>query len=160
KARSVNMKRRMRESSLASTFEPSAKIDDDRFDEVSSAIDEELNCLPDMYRAAIVLRDLEGKSGKEAAAQLQIPAGTLATRLVRARAMLAKRLARRGLAVPSAVVVGLMLRDRARATMPESIVAGTIRALHLTGLGHSMTAAGISMTVAALAEGVVKTMLY
>src|SRR5262249_27358870 len=62
-------------------------------------LDQELRRLPGKYRAAIVLCDLEGKTRKDVAQQLGVPEGTLSGWLTRGRSMLAKRLARRGLAV-------------------------------------------------------------
>jgi RNA polymerase sigma-70 factor, ECF subfamily len=59
----------------------------------------ELDCLPEKYRVLIVLCDLESKTRKEVARQLDIPEGTVAGRLARARAMLAERSSRRGLTV-------------------------------------------------------------
>jgi DNA-directed RNA polymerase specialized sigma24 family protein len=47
----------------------------------------------------IVLSDLEGMTRKEVARQLGWPEGTVASRLARGRARLAKRLARHGPAV-------------------------------------------------------------
>jgi len=64
------------------------------------ALDQELARLPEMYRVAVLLCDLEGRTGKEAARLLSLPEGTLSTRLRTGRRMLADRLARRGLAVP------------------------------------------------------------
>src|SRR5262245_21496171 len=55
-------------------------------------LDQELNSLPDKHRAVIVLCDLEAKTRREAARQLGVAEGTVASRLVRARALLAKRL--------------------------------------------------------------------
>ena len=46
-------------------------------------LDQELSRLPDRYRAVIVLCGLEGKTRKEAARQLGLPEGTVASRLVR-----------------------------------------------------------------------------
>ena len=48
------------------------------------------------HRYDTILCDLEGMTRTEAARQLAIPEGSVASRLARARAMLAKRLARRG----------------------------------------------------------------
>ena len=63
-------------------------------------IDQELNGLPESYRLPILLCDLGGKTIKEATHQLGWPQGTLAGRLARGRKLLAKRLARRGWALP------------------------------------------------------------
>ena len=46
--------------------------------------------MPDKYRIAILLCDLEGHKGKDVARQLKIPEGTLASRLRTGRVMLAK----------------------------------------------------------------------
>jgi DNA-directed RNA polymerase specialized sigma24 family protein len=66
--------------------------------ELRAAIDRELNRLADIYRLPILLCDLEGKSIKTVAQHLNWPQGTVAGRLARGRQMLAKRLARHGLA--------------------------------------------------------------
>jgi RNA polymerase sigma factor (sigma-70 family) len=66
--------------------------------EVGPAVDEEVNRLPSRYRVPVVLHYLEGRSHEEVARQLGCPAGTVATRLSRARDLLRRRLTRRGLA--------------------------------------------------------------
>jgi RNA polymerase sigma-70 factor (ECF subfamily) len=48
--------------------------------------------LPPGYRAAVGLCDLEGRSYEEAAALLDVPVGTVRSRLHRARALLARKL--------------------------------------------------------------------
>src|SRR5579885_568492 len=61
-------------------------------------IQEEVNRLPERYRAPIVLCYLEGRTHEEAAGQLGIPVGTVKIRLSRGRERLRGRLIRRGLA--------------------------------------------------------------
>ncbi|MDX1624540.1 MAG: sigma-70 family RNA polymerase sigma factor [Gemmatimonadota bacterium] len=57
-------------------------------DEVKAAIDD----LPDIFRELIVLRDLEGFSYKECAEMLDIPIGTVMSRLHRGRKHLQEKL--------------------------------------------------------------------
>lgn len=61
-------------------------------------IDAALGQVPEEYRTAVVLSDIEGLSMAEVAAALNCPVGTVKSRLFRARALLRKRLAeyRRG----------------------------------------------------------------
>ena len=64
-------------------------------------LDQELSALPEKYRSAVVLCDLEGRTRREAARLLRLPEGTLSSRLARARALLGRRLGRRGAALPA-----------------------------------------------------------
>lgn len=57
-------------------------------DEILDAIDE----LPEEYRTAVVLSDLEGMAYKEIADLMEIPVGTVKSRLFRGRRMLQERL--------------------------------------------------------------------
>jgi RNA polymerase sigma-70 factor (ECF subfamily) len=60
-------------------------------EQIRVAIDE----LPELYREVVVLRDLEGFSYQEIATMLSCPAGTVMSRLGRARAKLRRALASR-----------------------------------------------------------------
>src|SRR5260370_38098117 len=71
-------------------------------------LDRELSRLPDKYRLPVVLCDLEGRCREEVSHQLNLPEGTLSSRLARGRRMLAGRLTRPALALPAgAPAVGL-----------------------------------------------------
>src|SRR5205085_110001 len=94
---------------------------------------------PEKYRIIIILCDLEGKTRKEAAQQLGCPEGTAAGWLARARALLAKRLARHGLAVSGGSLAVVLSENASSAGVP--------------------TAQRATGAVSALAEGVLKTML-
>ena len=122
-------------------------------------LDQELQALPDKYQAAIVLCDLEGLTIAAAAKQLGCPQGTLNARLVRGRAMLAKRLARRGLAVSGAVLATAFCQNAASACVPGPLVVSTVQAATLTAAGKALAAGAISAKVVALTEGVLKAML-
>jgi hypothetical protein len=134
---------------------PEATVPEVRDADVLAVLDEESSRLPDRYRGVIVLCDLEGMTRREAARQLGIPEGSVASRLARARALLAKRLARRGVAFSGSSVAALLSAGVA-GSAPPALVASTIKAASLLAAGQ---AAGIvSAKVAALTEGVVKAM--
>jgi RNA polymerase sigma-70 factor, ECF subfamily len=63
-------------------------IDDERRQAVARAI----AALPDKYRAAVVLRDVEGRSYEEIGAVLGLSDGTVKSRINRARSLLKERL--------------------------------------------------------------------
>jgi RNA polymerase sigma factor (sigma-70 family) len=62
-----------------------------------SFVDLEVQRLPERYRAAFILCEIEGRSRQEAAGLLCVPEGTLSSRLAMAKKRLAKRLSARGL---------------------------------------------------------------
>jgi hypothetical protein len=113
--------------------------------------------LPDKYREIIVLCDLEGKTRKQVARHLSVPEGTVASRLATARAMLARRLARSGLAVSSGALAALLSQHAAAASMPLVVVSNTITAASHFAAGQ--VTAAVSVQAVALAEGVSKAML-
>jgi RNA polymerase sigma factor (sigma-70 family) len=119
-------------------------------------LDQELARLPQRYRVAVVLCDLEGKTHKEAARLLGCPEATLSTRLLRARKLLARRLSARGLAWASGTLALLLSGETARAGLPSPLVSSTVHAATAVAAGQ---AALVATPIAALAEGVVKAML-
>src|SRR5262249_17941361 len=131
-------------------------VQQDQWLDVKPLLDQELSRLPDIYRTVVVLCDLEGRTRKEVARQLGVPEGTVAGRLARARAMLAKRLTERGVTLSGGVLAAVLSRNVASASAPPALVASTIKAASLLAAGQ---AAGIvTAKVAGLTEGVMKAM--
>src|SRR5437660_786875 len=125
-----------------------------RGDELQPLLDQELSCLPSKYRAVIVLCDLEGKTRKEAARHFRLPEGTVASRLATARALLAKRLSRRGLGVSGAALATALPQSAASAGVPTSVTASTIKAASHFAAGQAAAPGVLSVKAVALAEGV------
>jgi RNA polymerase sigma factor (sigma-70 family) len=154
KARATRAKRQAREKQVIEMPEPAAR-EPQLWNDLQAVLDGELSRLPDKYRAVFVLCELEGKTGREAARQLGLPEGTAASRLSRARAMLAKRLARQGLMVSGGTLAAVLSAKAASASVPAGVTSSTIAALTQVAAG---TAGAISPPVAALTEGVLKAM--
>jgi RNA polymerase sigma factor (sigma-70 family) len=147
KARVMTVRRQARErqASIPAATLPTGE----HREELLALLDRELSRLPEKYRAAVILCELEGKSRKEAAALLRVPEGTLSSRLAQARKMLARRLLPAG--------VSLAVLGGASVCLPAGLQASTARAALLTG---GQAVAGIvPAEVAALTEGVLKTMM-
>ncbi|MCI0380543.1 MAG: sigma-70 family RNA polymerase sigma factor [Gemmataceae bacterium] len=158
KARATTAKKWARERQVTEMPE-TAVTEQELWNDLQPLLDQELSRLPDNYRVAIVLCDLEGKTRKEAAQQLGVPDGTLAARLARGRVLLAKRLARHGLIVSGGVLAVVLAQNAALASTPNLVVSSTIKAASLFATGQAAAMRVISANVAALTEGVVKTML-
>lgn len=156
KARALAARRRVREREVVEMPETEA-AGRERLAELEQRLDRELSALPDAYRMAIILCDLEGKTRKEAAKQLGWAEGTVASRLARGRSLLASRLSRQGMMVPAGVLAAALAERAAACGLPPMLVADTIRAgLASTGLA---AAGALPANVAALSEGVLRTML-
>ncbi len=158
KARATAAKQGTRERQVTDMPEPAVK-EQDLSGDWQPILDQELSRLPDKYRVAIVLCDLEGETRKEAARQLGLPEGTLAGRLTRGRALLAKRLARHGLLVTGGTLAAVLSQNAASASMPTAVLASTIKAVTLVAAGQAASTGLVSVKVAALTEGVLKAML-
>jgi RNA polymerase sigma factor (sigma-70 family) len=136
---------------------PPTEMSEDPLAELWPVLDQELQRLGEKYRAVVVLCDLEGKTRQEAARQLGLAEGTVASRLARARRIVAKALARRGFA--SALVAAALTQRAASASVAAERVVSTITSACLSAVQAPAANAVLSAKVIALAEGVLKTML-
>jgi RNA polymerase sigma factor (sigma-70 family) len=157
KAKEMNRKRLAKEREAGERPRPEAAECDAR--ELQAQLDAELSRLPDRYRAAIVLCDLEGKTIQQAALHLSVPHGTVASRLTRGRALLRKRLQQRGLAVSGAALVAACSHGMLNASVPTNLMLTTVKATRRFAAGQTVGAGALPAAVAALTEGVLKTML-
>jgi cobalt-zinc-cadmium efflux system membrane fusion protein len=130
-------------------------------DELRAILDGELARLPERYRGALVLCELDGLTRRAAAERLGIPEGTLSSRLVRAKDLLRHRLVRRGLAPTALVLPAALAREAAArsAVVPHSLVESAIRAATHVRAGAAVAEAS-STSVATLAHGVLNAMLF
>jgi RNA polymerase sigma factor (sigma-70 family) len=155
KGRATSAKRLAREKALTETPEPTAP-EPDLWTDLQPLLDQEISRLPARYRTAFVLCELEGKTVKETAQQLGCPEGTVASRLARARAQLAQRLARHGLAVSAGSLGAVLSHKAASAAVPPALLTATIKAGTVVAAGPTTVVLSAQVTV--LMEGVLKAM--
>jgi RNA polymerase sigma factor (sigma-70 family) len=152
-ARALQARRRAREVQVNDL--PHPEVPPEEPQDWRPLLDRALVSLPDKYREPLLLCDLEGKRRKEVALALGLPEGTLSSRLATARQLLARRLARAGLALSGAA---LLAEARATACVPAGLFHSTTKAAMLLAAGHATLTGAVPAPVAALTEGVLKTM--
>jgi RNA polymerase sigma factor (sigma-70 family) len=153
RARAMTARRRAHEQRVKELGVPEVQADDG-WQEMLPLLDRELDRLPERYRVAVVLCDLEGVTRREAARRLNLPEGTLSSQLTRGRKLLARRLARYGLA-PS---VGVVVARTAPACVTSTLATSMAKDAVLVAGGQSLAVGTVPARVVALTEGVVKTM--
>jgi RNA polymerase sigma-70 factor (ECF subfamily) len=155
KARAAAARRRVKEQAAARPEEAPAPTPRQ---ELQTLLDQEVSRLPDKYRIPVALCELQGKTRKEAAQQLGWPEGTVAGRLARARALLARRLAGYGPPLSAVALAAVFSQDTAAAALPTPLVARTVGAITALAAGPVVTGATSSTRVTALAEGAIRGM--
>jgi len=129
--------------------------------ELDPWLHQEIARLPEKYRVPIVLCYMEGLTHDDAARRLGCPLGTVKGRLARARELLRKRLARRGVTLSAATLATSLSCSDAKAAVPAALIQATLRVAQSVSsrTGVSLAACStVSMPVATLGEGVLQVM--
>src|SRR5262249_55450102 len=149
KARAQPAQRQVREGEVEDM--PAADpLHDLTVQELRRVVYEELQRLPEKYRAPLVHCYLEGQTQEEAARQLGWSKGVLRGRLERGRDALRRRLSQRGLALSMPLLAPVLTADPTLGAVPAVLANATVRAA--LNLATGATTAGVSPRAAALAE--------
>jgi RNA polymerase sigma factor (sigma-70 family) len=157
KARAAAARRRRaeKEAPAVSTTEASHACD---WSDLRPVLDEEIDRLPQCYRAPLVLCCLEGKTYDEAAQQLGWAYGTVCGRLARARALLRSRLARRGVTLSAAALSSTLVGQATAAAVPVTLCEATLQGARLFAAGREVVGA-VSANALTLTQEMLKTFL-
>jgi RNA polymerase sigma factor (sigma-70 family) len=126
--------------------------------DLQPVLHEEVNRLPERYRAPVVLCYLEGKSNEEVARALSRPVGTIKGWLSRARKILRARLARRGLALSTGLLTAALAENAGAAVPPAALRAVTLKAAKRFAAGRTAPGGPVSPRVAELVNAVVRSL--
>src|SRR5262249_53874471 len=119
--------RRDREREAVAAVSPPEPPDELAGSELRAALDEEMQRLPEKYRAAVVLCCVEGKTHEQAARELRWPKSSVTARLARARQLLQRRLTRRGFAVTASLLAALFAEQAAAGAVSAGLILSAVR---------------------------------
>lgn len=135
---------------------PSEPPDDELSDcELHAALDEELNRLPEKYRAPLVLCYLEGLTNEQAARRLGWRVGSMSYRLARGRELIRRRLDQRGFVLAPLAFAALLAAWSVASTVPSTLAHSTVQAALRVRVGHAV---GLSASMTELAEQVLHSL--
>ncbi|MDW7994748.1 MAG: RNA polymerase sigma factor [Gemmatales bacterium] len=153
KAKTMRQRRKRREAEVARSSgdqRPSEVIDT----EVQALVHRELAKLPQQFRSVLLLCDLQGLTRQEAAKQLGLPEGTVASRLARGRALLARRLRQIGLPV-AAGLLAVPIQDALAQVRPQ-LISATLNLVSAIWAGKTAPYAGSTAYI--LAQSIVRSL--
>lgn len=149
-ARSARHRRRFHEQRAVELAPPRSASDMDASD-FAGALHEEIGRMPERYRAAIVLCELEGYTHEQAARHLGCAVGTIKSRLARGREQLGDRLRRRGLSPSSCVSATALAPGALR--VPPTRVPVALKSAALRAAAGCAEAGEVPASVLSLASG-------
>ncbi|SIN75870.1 RND family efflux transporter, MFP subunit [Singulisphaera sp. GP187] len=150
-ARSAALRRRRHERAAA---ERKKEEQVETRDELGQVLHEEINRLPERFRAPLVLCDLEGGTHEQAARHLGWPVGTVKSRLSRGRDRLRDQLFRRGLAPSVWPLAPALKLEGVEALVFPALVQSTIRVASQFVIARTV----LRESAAILAQEVLRTM--
>jgi RNA polymerase sigma factor (sigma-70 family) len=156
KARAAAARRQGRERALAEEPAAAEQPGGAVWRDLRPVLDEEVNRLPEKYRAAVVLCYLEGLTDEEAARRLACARGTVHSRLARARQRLQGRLSRRGVALSAVLLAAALAAHAAPAAPPVQLVETAVQSS--LSFGRTGASAALTASAVALAQGALRSM--
>ena len=142
RCRSDKARRRVREAEAARR-NPTTEQPDLSWREAAAVLHAELNALPDRYRLPLLLCGVQGLTRDEAAEQLGTTVGAVRGQLERGRALLERRLTRRGVVLSAGLLAVLVGGSRAAGGPSPELIDLAVRT----------TTGNASSAVASLARG-------
>jgi len=127
---------------------------------LAAVLDEELNALPEKYRAPLLLHHVVGLTQEETAAALNEKVGTVSMQLNRAREMLKNRIAQGGLVLSVGILLSLMSDCASAVEIPSAFFPSTAHAGNLIRAGNDAAEKAVSTNVTALTNSALNVLNF